>query len=96
MSATKNDQLTTPCIVIDMAVVRRNLKRMADYTTAHGLGLRPHTKTHKSVLLGKRQLAGGAAGLTVAKVSEAEVMLGALGDLLARGTPRVIVDWIAP
>jgi D-serine deaminase-like pyridoxal phosphate-dependent protein len=47
------------------------------------LQLRPHTKTHKSVHLAKRQLALGAAGLTVAKVSEAEVMLGASpADLL--------------
>jgi D-serine deaminase-like pyridoxal phosphate-dependent protein len=39
--------------------------------------LRPHTKTHKSVKIGRQQLDSGAAGLTVAKVSEAEVMLGA-------------------
>ena len=29
------------------------------------------------MLIGRRQLAGGAAGLTVAKVSEAEVMVDA-------------------
>ena len=41
------------------------------------LRLRPHTKTHKSILLARQQLALGAAGLTVAKTGEAEVMLGA-------------------
>ena len=46
-----------------------------EYARAHGLQLRPHTKTHKSPVLGARQLAHGAVGLTVAKVSEAEVML---------------------
>src|SRR5262249_25977862 len=34
-------------------------------------------KTHKSVRVGARQLQSGAVGLTVAKVSEAEVMVGA-------------------
>src|SRR5262249_27256663 len=43
----------------------------------HGLRLRPHTKTHKSPRIGRRQLESGAAGLTVAKTSEAEVMLAA-------------------
>src|SRR5262249_11811762 len=44
---------------------------------AHGLRLRPHTKTHKSPLVGRWQLDSGACGLTVAKVGEAAVMLGA-------------------
>jgi D-serine deaminase-like pyridoxal phosphate-dependent protein len=57
--------------------MERNLARVAAYARERGLRLRPHTKTHKSIRLAKRQLELGAAGLTVAKVSEAEVMLGA-------------------
>jgi len=57
--------------------MQRNLRRVAEYSGAHGLRLRPHTKTHKSPLIARRQLALGAAGLTVAKVGEAEVMLEA-------------------
>jgi 23S rRNA (adenine2030-N6)-methyltransferase len=43
----------------------------------------------------------GGCGLVVVNPpwrlqSEAEIMLGALGDLLSRGAPRVTVDWIAP
>ena len=53
-----------------------NLKRAADYSCRHGLRLRPHTKTHKTPDLGRLQLQYGAAGLTVAKVGEAEVMAG--------------------
>jgi len=71
------EQLDTPAMIVDLDVMEGNLRRVADYACAHGLRLRPHTKTHKSVTLAKRQLALGAAGLTVAKVSEAEVMLGA-------------------
>src|SRR5882762_5369790 len=70
-------EIDTPALVVDLDIMERNLQRVACYARDNGLRLRPHTKTHKSVLLGKRQLAGGAAGLTVAKVSEAEVMLGA-------------------
>ena len=68
-------ELDTPAIVIDLDIMERNLLRMAEYTKKHGLRLRPHTKTHKIPTLGARQLALGAVGLTVAKVSEAEVML---------------------
>lgn len=42
-----------------------------------GLKHRPHVKTHKSVALAKKQLAAGAIGITVAKLSEAEVFVRA-------------------
>src|SRR5512132_3122222 len=70
-------EIDTPALVVDLDILDRNLCRVADYAKGHGLRLRPHTKTHKSPRIGRRQLEGGAAGLTVAKVSEAEVMLGA-------------------
>lgn len=69
--------LDTPALIVDLDIMERNLRRVADYCASYGLRLRPHTKTHKSPALARRQLALGAAGLTVAKVSEAEVMLGA-------------------
>lgn len=69
--------LDTPALVVDLDILNRNLRRVADYARMHGLRLRPHTKTHKSTRIGRRQLDLGAAGLTVAKVSEAEVMMGA-------------------
>ena len=70
-------ELDTPALVVDLDIMERNLCRVADYAKGHGLRLRPHTKTHKSPRIGRRQLDAGAAGLTVAKTSEAEVMLGA-------------------
>src|SRR5436190_22786973 len=70
-------EIDTPALVVDPDVLDRNLSRVAEYTKSHGLRLRPHTKTHKSPRIGRRQLDSGAVGLTVAKVSEAEVMLGA-------------------
>jgi D-serine deaminase-like pyridoxal phosphate-dependent protein len=70
-------ELDTPALLVDLDIMEHNLRNVAEYTRQHRLRLRPHTKTHKSPLIGKRQLESGAVGLTVAKVSEAEVMLGA-------------------
>jgi len=50
-----------------------NLAKMAARSAT--VNLRPHTKTHKSVALAKRQIAHGASGITVAKVSEAEIFV---------------------
>jgi D-serine deaminase-like pyridoxal phosphate-dependent protein len=78
-------EISTPAVVIDLDVLERNLARMADYCFSHGIGLRPHTKTHKTIEAARRQLELGAVGLTVAKVGEAEVMVasGARQILLA-------------
>jgi D-serine deaminase-like pyridoxal phosphate-dependent protein len=70
-------EIDTPAILIDLDVMERNLSRVAQYAREHEIRLRPHTKTHKIPALGARQLALGAAGLTVAKSTEAEVMLRA-------------------
>jgi len=69
--------LDTPALLIDLDIMERNLRRMADYTAKHGLRLRPHTKTHKIPALARQQIGLGAVGLTIAKVGEAEVMLEA-------------------
>jgi D-serine deaminase-like pyridoxal phosphate-dependent protein len=78
--------LETPALLIDLDVMEHNLRRAADYARAHGLRLRPHTKTHKTPALALRQLDLGAAGLTVAKVGEAEVML-------RTGTPDLLLAY---
>lgn len=75
-------ELPTPALVIDAAIVRRNSERLARYARQHHLGVRPHTKTHKSRVLATLQLAAGAIGLTVAKVGEAEQLKYPAGDLL--------------
>src|SRR3954468_971977 len=82
MPTAAQEQIPTPSIVIDAAVARRNLTRLADYAKQHGVKLRPHTKTHKSTLIGRMQMELGAAGLTVAKVGEARVMAEVCDDLL--------------
>ena len=70
-------ELETPALLIDLDVMEANLRKLADYGQKHRLRVRPHTKTHKIPALARKQLDLGAAGLTVAKVGEAEVMLAA-------------------
>jgi D-serine deaminase-like pyridoxal phosphate-dependent protein len=70
-------EIDTPALLVDLDIFERNLERVAGYARQNGLRLRPHTKTHKSIRVGTRQLQSGAVGLTVAKVGEAEVTLGA-------------------
>jgi D-serine deaminase-like pyridoxal phosphate-dependent protein len=78
----------TPLAVVDEVVLDRNLARMAKLAADHGVGLRPHAKTHKSAEVARRQLAHGAVGLTAATFVEAEVFAAAgVPDLLLAHPP---------
>jgi len=66
-------ELDTPCLLLDLDRLERNIERMAALASSAGIGLRPHAKTHKLVEVAQRQLAAGSAGLTVAKLGEAEL-----------------------
>ena len=72
-----SSSVPTPAVVIDGDRVCSNIARLASYAASHGLAVRPHTKTHKSVEIARKQLAAGARGLTFAKVGEAEALLPA-------------------
>lgn len=74
--------LPTPYLIVDGRIVQRNLTRLADYAEQHDLEIRPHSKTHKSLLFAQAQLELGAIGMTAAKVGEAEVMARVADDLL--------------
>ncbi len=66
-------EIDTPDIMIDLDILERNITRMATAVQEKGLALRPHAKTHKIDEIAARQMAAGAAGLTVATIGEAEV-----------------------
>jgi len=70
-------ELDTPCVVIDGAIVDRNIQRFQTYCTYHGLNFRPHVKTHKIPELAHRQIQSGAIGINCQKISEAEVFVDA-------------------
>ena len=71
------EDLPTPAVLVDLDVLERNIARMAERARAAGVRLRPHAKTHKVLEIGRMQLAQGAAGLSLAKVGEAEVFAAA-------------------
>jgi D-serine deaminase-like pyridoxal phosphate-dependent protein len=73
----------TPALAIDLDPFERNLAAMARFAADAGVRLRPHAKTHKCVDVARRQIALGAVGQCVQKVSEAEVLVdGGITDVL--------------
>src|SRR4051812_47537314 len=73
----------TPCAVIDMDRVERNIARIQAACDAAGVANRPHIKTHKSPLLAQMQVKAGARGITCQKLGEAEIMAEAgIDDIL--------------
>jgi 3-hydroxy-D-aspartate aldolase len=66
--------LNTPVLVLDVGALDRNIAAMAALVASHGVALRPHAKTHKSVDIARRQIAAGAVGVCCAKIGEAEVL----------------------
>jgi D-serine deaminase-like pyridoxal phosphate-dependent protein len=69
--------------VVDLDRLEANLARWQAEADRLGFANRPHVKTHKCVEIARRQLDGGAVGLTCQKLGEAEVMADAgFDDLL--------------
>jgi len=71
------ERFGTPCAVIDLDIVERNIATAQQRCDAAGVANRPHIKTHKSTLLAKMQIDAGAIGITCQKLGEAEVMADA-------------------
>ncbi len=67
----------TPCPVVDLDVVERNIAHAQQRCNEAGVANRPHIKTHKSPRLAKMQIDAGASGITCQKLGEAEVMAAA-------------------
>jgi 3-hydroxy-D-aspartate aldolase len=82
--------IQTPCLVLDLDALERNIRKMGDYAAAHGMRHRAHGKMHKSVDVMKLQeKLGGAVGVCCQKVSEAEVFArGGIKDILVSNQVR--------
>ena len=76
--------IQTPCLVLDLDALERNIKKMGDFARQHGMRHRVHGKMHKSVDVAKLQeKLGGSCGVCCQKVSEAEVFArGGIKDIL--------------
>lgn len=63
--------LDTPALILDRAVLDRNLAAMQARARRHGVALRPHLKTAKSAEIARRATQGGFGGITVSTLAEA-------------------------
>ncbi|MCA9076303.1 MAG: DSD1 family PLP-dependent enzyme [Planctomycetaceae bacterium] len=76
-------ELDTPAYCLDIETLDANIERMATFLADRGKQWRPHAKCHKTPEVTRRQIDAGAIGVTVAKVSEAEVYADAgITDIL--------------
>ena len=83
--------LDTPCLLLDLDRVERNLDAMARAFAGTPVSLRPHSKTHKVPAIAWMQLQRSAIGICCAKLGEAEVMAaGGVPDLLI--TTEIVGD----
>jgi len=83
MSSSWLNQISTPALVVDYEILRRNIQYMAKFAADCGVKLRPHVKTHKCSKIAHMQLEAGAEGICVAKLSEAEVFaVSGIKDIL--------------
>jgi D-serine deaminase-like pyridoxal phosphate-dependent protein len=74
--------LNTPALVLDLDMLDRNIAEMARFAREHNVKLRPHSKTHKSADIARRQIEAGALGVCCAKLGEAEALAeGGIGQL---------------
>lgn len=82
--------IQTPCLVLDLDALERNIKKMGDIAKKMGVRHRIHGKMHKSVDVAKLQEElGGSCGVCCQKVSEAEVFArGGIKDILVSNQVR--------
>ncbi len=88
------EEVDTPCLLVDLDALERNIDRMASFVKENNLRLRVHAKTHKSPDIANYQIAKGAVGVCCQKVSEAEAMVrGGVRDVFVSNevvNPRMI------
>ena len=82
--------IQTPCLILDLDALERNIRKMGEYAKAHGMRHRSHGKMHKSVDVPMlQQRLGGAVGVCCQKVSEAQVFArGGIKDILVSNEVR--------
>jgi len=77
------DSLETPCLLLDETRMTRNIQRLATLMAKHGVQLRPHLKTPKSIEVARRVMSGPQGPAAVSTLQEAEQFAAAgVTDLL--------------
>lgn len=90
MPGMDENDIQTPCLILDLDALERNIKKMGAIAESMGVRHRVHGKMHKSVdvaLLQERL--GKSCGVCCQKVSEAEVFVhGGIKDVLVSNEVR--------
>ncbi|MFU8878341.1 MAG: alanine racemase, partial [Wenzhouxiangellaceae bacterium] len=71
MSAPDN-KITTPCLLLDVRKMQRNIERMDTRIRGLGAAIRPHVKTCKAIEPARRMVREANPGITVSTLAEAE------------------------
>ena len=84
------NEIQTPCLVLDLDALERNIRKMGRIAGEMGVRHRVHGKMHKSVDVAKLQEElGDSCGVCCQKVSEAEVFIrGGIKDVLVSNQVR--------
>ena len=68
------EAIETPALLVEKDIMESNMDKMMSFLRPGTVGLRPHTKTHKTPDIARIQMEKGAVGITCAKLGEAEVL----------------------
>ncbi|KAF2851146.1 hypothetical protein T440DRAFT_467886 [Plenodomus tracheiphilus IPT5] len=82
----KIEDLATPAVLLDRALIQRNCDAMLNICSELGVGFRAHVKSHKTLELSKLQVGEtGPANFIVSTVLEAEQLAPYLAECQGRG-----------
>ena len=79
-------ELDTPQLCVDVEVLDANISQLQVACDELQIGLRVHTKSHKTPAIAQRQMAAGAVGIVSQKLGEAEAMAAA-------GIPDILIPY---
>ena len=71
MLKLEEENIKTPTLIVDQRVCQRNIRNMVKKARDHYVGLRPHFKTHQSVLVGTWYRDAGIRAITVSSLDMA-------------------------
>ncbi|KAJ4348175.1 uncharacterized protein N0V89_009547 [Didymosphaeria variabile] len=94
----KLEDLSTPAVVLDRAVVKKNCDAMLDVCEKLGVGFRAHVKSHKTLELSKLQVGtgDGEANFIVSTLTEAENLLPFLLECQSNGRESSVLYGVPP
>jgi D-serine deaminase-like pyridoxal phosphate-dependent protein len=72
---TPAEQLDTPALVVDLAILEGNIETLHAFFRQHEAKVRPHVESHRCPAIAHRQLAAGGSlgGICVSNIGQAEV-----------------------